>query len=134
MHKTIHDKFVWIYLLKDIDTKNLSVTVSLRFLRYGHQFSKNHSYIYQIYSSWYYPFLGELEFWYLEFSYFEFKIRLIKLGISFQKQKFLYMNSQPTDFQSGVITITLKSQLLVGDTEKLSVAFSHVWLILVGFT
>ena len=29
------------------------------------------------------------------------------------------MNSQPTDFQSGVITITLKSRQSVGDTEKL---------------
>ena len=45
------------------------------------------------------------------FSCFEFKIRLIRRGISFQKQKFLYLNSQPTDSQSGVITITPKSQL-----------------------
>ena len=37
----------------------------------------------------------------------EFKIRLIRLGLSFQKQKFLYLNSQPTDSQSWVITITL---------------------------
>ena len=30
-------------------------------------------------------------------SYFEFKIRLIRLGLSFQKEKFLYSNSQLTD-------------------------------------
>ena len=52
------------------------------------------------------------------FSYFEFKIRLIRPGISFPKQKFLYFNSQPTDPQSGVITITPKRQLLVGDTKS----------------
>ena len=69
----------------------------------------------------------------LSFSYFEFKIRLIRQGLSFQKQKFLYLNLQPTDSQSGVITITPKSQLWVRDTEKLSVTFSHTWLILVEF-
>ena len=42
----------------------------------------------------------------IRFSYFEFKIRLIRLGLSFQK-KFLY------------------SQLRVGHTEKISVDFSH---------
>ena len=50
----------------------------------------------------------------LGFSYFELKIRLIRLirlGLSFQKQKFLSLNSQPTDSQSGVITITPQSQL-----------------------
>ena len=41
----------------------------------------------------------------LDFSYFDFKIRL---RLSFQKQKLPYSNSQPTDSQSGVITITLK--------------------------
>ena len=40
------------------------------------------------------------------------------------KQKFLFLNSQPTDSQSGVITITQKSQIWVGDTEKLSMAFA----------
>ena len=40
--------------------------------------------------------------YYLGFSNFEFKIRLIRLGLSFQKQKFLYLNSQPIDSQSGV--------------------------------
>ena len=70
----------------------------------------------------------------LGFSYFEFKIRLIRLSLSFQKQNFLYLNSQPTDSQSGVTTITPKSGLWVGDTEKLSVAFIHTWLILVEFT
>ena len=53
----------------------------------------------------------------------------------FQKsQKFLYLNSLPTDSQSGVLTTTPQSQLWVGDTEKLSVTFSHAWLILVEFT
>ena len=47
----------------------------------------------------------------LGFSYFEFKIGPIKLGFSSQKQKFLFSNSQPTDSQSGVITITPKDQL-----------------------
>ena len=41
---------------------------------------------------------------------------------------------QPTNSQSGVITITQKSQLWVGDTEKLLVNFSHAWLILAEFT
>ena len=63
-------------------------------------------------------------------SYFEFKIRLIRLGLSFQKQKFLYSNSQLTD----LINIKPKSQLWMEDTEKLSVTFSHAWLILVEFT
>ena len=50
------------------------------------------------------------------------------------KQKFLYSNLQPTDSQSKVIAITPKSQLRVGDSEKLIVTFSHAWLILVEFT
>ena len=58
-------------------------------------------------------------------SYFEFKIRLIRLGLPFLKQKFLYSNSQPTNCQSGSITIAPKSQLRVGDKENISVAFSH---------
>ena len=33
--------------------------------------------------------------WFLDFSYFEFEIRLIRLDLSIQKQKFLYLNSQP---------------------------------------
>ena len=33
------------------------------------------------------------------FSYFEFKINLIRQSLSFQKQKFLFSNSQPTDSQ-----------------------------------
>ena len=48
---------------------------------------------------------------YLGDSYFEFKIRLIRLGLSFQEQKFMYLNSQATDSQSRVISITPKSQL-----------------------
>ena len=76
----------------------------------------------------------DTHFWILKnlgFSYFEFKIRLIKLGLSFQKQKFVYLNSQPTnsqsevptDSQSGVIIITPKSQLYVEGTVK---AFSDL--------
>ena len=60
-----------------------------------------------------------------------YKIRPIRLDISLQKHKILYLNSQLTDSQSGVITVTPKSQLGVGDTEKLLVTFSHAWLILV---
>ena len=37
----------------------------------------------------------------------------------------LYLNLQPTDSQSGVITITPQSQWRVGDTEKLSITFSY---------
>ena len=42
------------------------------------------------------------------FSVFVLKIRPIKLGFSFKKLKIavLFLNSQPTDSQSGVITIT----------------------------
>ena len=68
------------------------------------------------------------------FTDFVFKIRLIRLGFSFQKQRILYLNPKPTDSQSGVLTTTSQSQLWVGDTEKLSVTFSHAWLILVEFT
>ena len=64
------------------------------------------------------------------FSYFKFKVRLIRPGLFFPKQKFLYLNSQPTDSQSGFIAITPKSQLWVEDTKKLSVTHSHAWLIL----
>ena len=49
----------------------------------------------------------------LGFSYCEFKIRL---GLSFQKQKFLYLYSQPTDSQSGDLIITPKSPLW--ETQK----------------
>ena len=45
------------------------------------------------------------------YFYFEFKIRLVRLGLSFQRQKFLYLNSQPTDSQSGVIATTSKNQV-----------------------
>ena len=69
------------------------------------------------------------------FSDFEFKIRLIRLVLSFQKQKILDLNSQPIDYQPGVMTITPKSQLWVGDTEKLSVTFSgcltETWIHLI---
>ena len=47
--------------------------------------------------------------WY--FPHFVFKIRLIRVGFSFQKQIYLW----------------------VGDIEKLSVTFSYAWLILVEF-
>ena len=81
-------------------------------------------------ASLFFTFTWPLEF----FHFFEFKIRLIRLGLSFQKQKFLYSNSQPPDSQSGVITITPKSQLWVRDTEKPSVTFSRAWQIVVEFT
>ena len=68
------------------------------------------------------------------FSDFVFKIRLIRLDFSFQKQKCLHLNPQPTNLQPGVLTTTPQSQLWVGDTEMLSVACSHTWLILVEFT
>ena len=55
------------------------------------------------------------------FSDFVYKIRLTRLGFSSQNQKILYLNS----FQSGVITTTPRSQLSMGDTEKLSVTFNH---------
>ena len=45
----------------------------------------------------------------------------------------LDLNSQPTDHQPGIMIITLKSQLWVEDTEKLSIAWSHTWLVLVEF-
>ena len=69
-----------------------------------------------------------------KFSYFKFKITLIRQALSFPKQKFLHSNSQPTDHQSGVINIPLKSQRWVGNTENLSLAFSLAWLILVEIT
>ena len=66
------------------------------------------------------------------FCSFKFKDRLIRLGLSFQKQKLLYLNS--TGSQSGGIAITPKNQLWVEDTEKLSLTFSHGCLVLVKFT
>ena len=68
-----------------------------------------------------------------EMSYADFVFK-IRLDFSFQKLKILYLNPQPTDSQSGVITITPQSQLWVGDTEKLSLTFSHAWLVLVELT
>ena len=41
------------------------------------------------------------------------------------------LNLQSIDHQSDIITITSKIQLWVGDTEKLSVTFSHASLVLV---
>ena len=70
----------------------------------------------------------------LGFCYFEFKIRLNRLGLSLQKEKFLDLNSHTTDSQSEILTIPPKRQLWVGDREKLSVALSDTWLILVEFT
>ena len=68
------------------------------------------------------------------FSDFVFNIRLIRLGFLSKNKKILYFNPQPTDSQPGVLTTTPQSQLWVGDTAKLSVTFSHAWLILVEFT
>ena len=67
------------------------------------------------------------------FVLFQF-CRLLRRDLFFQRHKILYLNSQPTDSQSVIITITPPSQLWVGDTEKLSLTFSHAWLILVEFT
>ena len=61
------------------------------------------------------------------FFYFDFKIRLIRLGLSFQKTKI-------SVFEFATYWFTARSQLWVGDTEKLSVTFSDAWLILVEFT
>ena len=44
----------------------------------------------------------------LSFYYFELRIKLIP---SQNKKKILYLNTQPTDSQSGVVIITPKSQL-----------------------
>ena len=76
----------------------------------------------------------ELDISRVSFSYFEFKIGLTRLGFPFEKQKILYSNSQPTDSQLRVMTIAAKSRMWVEDTEKLSVTFSHTWLILVKST
>ena len=62
------------------------------------------------------------------FSDFVLKIRLIRLGFSLQKQKFMYSNSQPTDSLSRVITISPKRQLWD------IVILSHASLIPVEFT
>ena len=43
------------------------------------------------------------------------------------------LNQGSTDHQSGMLTITLNCQLWVRDTEKLSLSYSHAWLILVEF-
>ena len=44
----------------------------------------------------------------------------------------MYLNSQPTDSKSGIITIMSKSQLWMGNTEKFSEAFSHSsWIHLI---
>ena len=56
-------------------------------------------------------------------------LKLIRLDHSLQKNKI------PTEMvMTGVITIRPKSHLWAVDKEKLSVTFSHVWLILVEFS
>ena len=47
-------------------------------------------------------------------------MRLIRLGFSFKKLKIpvLYLNSQPTDSQSGVITITPTEPTVNGRHKK----------------
>ena len=52
----------------------------------------------------------------LWFSYFEFR-----LGISFQKQKFLYLNSQPGVWSHNHYT----KEPITRDTEKPLLAFNH---------
>ena len=55
---------------------------------------------------------------------FVFKIRLIRLGFPFKKLKIpvLYLNSKPTDSQSGVINITPTEPAVSGRHKK---AFSN---------
>ena len=59
------------------------------------------------------------------FSDFVFKIRLIRLGFSFKKLKIpvLYLKSQPTNSQSGVIPITPTEPTVSGGHRK---AFSNL--------
>ena len=57
-------------------------------------------------------------------SIFNFKI---KQALSFQKQKILYSDSQPTNHQSEVITTALEPTV---STEKLSITFNLAWLVL----
>ena len=64
-------------------------------------------------SVWYNPLLND-KLTQSCFSDFAFKIRIIRLGFSFQK-KILYWNSQPTDSQSGVIIFSF---LFTGDPES----------------
>ena len=52
--------------------------------------------------------------------------KLFTFGDSYNSS---YHCLQPTDHEPGMITITLKSQLWVGDTQKISVAFCHVYLV-----
>ena len=54
------------------------------------------------------------------YSYFVFQIRLIRLGFFFKKLKIpvLYLNSRPTDSQSGVITITPTEPTVSGRHRK----------------
>ena len=66
-------------------------------------------------------------------SYFEFKIRLIKLGLSFQKTKIPVLELTTYWFSVRSHNHYIKEPT-VGDTEELSVTFSHAWLILVEFT
>ena len=51
------------------------------------------------------------------------------MRLSFQKAVFLCSSLDPLDHQSGIITITPQSQLLVRDTENISVDIDHTCLI-----
>ena len=64
---------------------------------------------------------------YLGFFYFEFEIRLIRLGFSKNKNSCIWAHNPlilSQDWES------IKSQLWVGDPEKLTITFNHTWLIL----
>ena len=65
------------------------------------------------------------------FSDFAFKIRLIRLGFFFKKIKtpVMYLNSQSTDSQSGVITVTPTEPTVSLRHRK---AFSNLQLCMTG--
>ena len=123
------DKFLYLALSVDSATRELFRSAS--FIPFGPKFrfnSKNaqlakcdnHQ---EVQAIWH------LLYWSC-FSDFVFKIRLIKQGFSLKKTR----KNPVFDSESGVLTTTPRSQLWMVDTEKLSVAFSHAWLILVEFT
>ena len=80
------------HLIRDIDLSNPRVQA---FLDTGWVHGINNEFIHTKASCQSSVLIDERQ--HLGFSYFEFKIRLIRLGLSFQKQKFLYLNSQLTD-------------------------------------
>ena len=77
--------------------------------------------------------------WYFQFCRVCEEFELENLSISIKKNSQIKkisergLNSQPTDYQPGIITIKLESPLREGDTEKLSIVFTHARLVLVEF-